>query len=99
MPLLSNIDNKARSSDQCKMGIFCVKDIFADVNFEALYFLKACSIDEMSPVEFTTYAQWFPLRGSPFEYRIVANSNARYLLGNQLFVKRSQYIRIKKSPS
>ena len=27
-------------------------------------------------------------------YRIVASSNARYKLGNQLFVKRSQNIRI-----
>ena len=30
-----------------------------------------------------------------FEYCIVTSSNMHYLLGNQLFVKRSQYIRIK----
>jgi hypothetical protein len=28
-------------------------------------------------------------------YSIVASSNEHYYLGNQLFVKRSQYIRIK----
>ena len=32
-----------------------------------------------------------------FLYLIVASYNALYLLGNQLFVKRSQHIRIEKS--
>ena len=30
-----------------------------------------------------------------FEYCIVTSSNMHYLLGNQLFVKRSQYITVK----
>ena len=34
---------------------------------------------------------------SIFEFRIVASSNPHYKLGNQLFVKRSQYIRIENS--
>ena len=85
-----------KEKSTCLRAVFLlfIKKNYAKTNDSKL-FIKYLGCSQVFSLNPNNWCQKMSTPAATIMYHIVLSSKARYLLGNQLFLRRSQYIRIK----